>query len=140
MKKIALLSLAMILMVSSAKSQERPLTEPQQLGAIAGMAWACGANQTLKDYERIISQYFHNTSKTDSIEKDKKEQYVRQKILEYQNKTSFPSECNRILNMFNKQPILGFQLYEDGTLITTDKKMLLPRGVKQRNKNARRIY
>lgn len=140
MKKLRFLSLTILLIATSAHCQERPLTETQQLGAIAGMAWACGANKSLADYERIISQYFHNTSKTDSVEQDKKEQYVKQKILEYQNVINYPNKCNQILEMFNNQAILRFKLYDDGTLITTDKKMLLPRGAKQRNKNAKQIY
>lgn len=138
MKKNLILSLIWFLTIPPARAET--MSEAQQFGTLAGVALACGATTALYKYEEIVSRYFADTTPNETVEKELKRQYVRAKVDGYRNQKLQMSNCGNTLIRFTQMPLMQFQLFSDGSLKTPQGKYLLPRGQKQFNPAAQRIY
>lgn len=138
MIKKAMLSLVWFLTVPPAHAEK--MTEAQQFGMLAGVALACGSTTALYKYEEIASRYFANTTPNETVEKELKNQYVRTKVIGYREQKLKMSDCGSTLNRFMQMPLMQFKLFSDGSLQTPQGQYILPRGQRQFNPAAQKIY
>ena len=138
MMKNLFLFLTWVLTIPPAHAEK--MTEAQQFGMLAGVALACGSTTALYKYEEIVSRYFANTAPNETVEKELKNQYVRTKVVGYREQKLKMSDCGSTLNSFMRMPLMQFKLFSDGTLQTPQGQYILPRGQRQVNPAAQRIY
>ena len=123
----------------AASAQER-MTEPQQLGTLAGLAEACRLPE--KDvFEEIALNLVANKSLNDKDEDFSFKSYATAKAVAYKNQTTSPEmRCSEIARSFSKMPVFRFELYSDGTIRTNDGMFIYPRGKKAKDPAATKIY
>ena len=115
MKKIVFLIVMWILPVFGAKLSV--LEEAAQLGTIAGIAEACGAQKELENYELIAARLIANKSASVEAEKAGYRRYAEEKLRAKRDHKGSPKlTCGEILNRFRKMPIFKSVVYKDGSL------------------------
>ncbi|MCQ2914426.1 MAG: hypothetical protein MJ247_04455 [Alphaproteobacteria bacterium] len=131
---------ALIMFLALPARAEIQYSEAETLGGLAGMAAACGVGNNGAIFNKLAKRYLINSALSDRIEKAELENYKRAKYNGYVNTKNNLESCSEIVREFDKQEIFKFQVYSDGTLITTDGRILMPRNLKMRDPNAKRIY
>ena len=120
--RLFLLSLCFLVVGFTAHAQNvQKMSDAEQLGMMAGLATACGAEKKLEDFELISARLLANDSPTEESEKQKVWQYMRAKWDAMQRqKQEAPVPCNEILESFNKLPIFNSIVYKDGSVKLPD--------------------
>ena len=104
------------------------MTEAEQLGATAGLALACGAEQRLDDFELIASRILANKTKTLAEEKEQDRIYMETKLQTMRRHKRDPQmTCKEILDRFNKLRIFDSVVYSDGSVKLFDGTLLKPK-------------
>ncbi len=93
------------------------LEEAAQLGTLAGLASACGAQEKLNNYELIAARLIANKSTSEAQEKEGYRRYAEEKFRAMQEHQRTPKmTCGEILNRFQKMPLFKSVVYQDGSL------------------------
>lgn len=141
MKKLLVL-LCLIFPATAHAQRQTVMNEAEQLGLLAGLASACGADaHVLHDYEEIASRIIANKAPSQSVEDMLVKDYATAKARFYLNQIKSPEvSCGEVLSHFTQMPVFSFNLYDDGTLITNEGKYLYPRGQNGLKKGAALVY
>lgn len=121
--RLFLLSLCCFIFCFTVQAQNvQNMSDAEQLGMMAGLAAACGAEKKLEDFELISARLLANDSPTEESEKQKIWQYMKSKWDAMQRqKQDAPASCNEIIEHFNKLPIFNSIVYKDGSVQLPDK-------------------
>ena len=112
--------------IVEAKSPQH-MSEEEQLGTMAGLAFACGSKQKLEDFELIASRLLANKSSSDAEEKQKIRIYMQAKWQALQQqKSGSDVSCTEILEHFDKLPLFNSIVYRDGSVKLPDGKWSRP--------------
>lgn len=92
------------------------------LGAIAGVAKACGENaQKLDDYELIAVRLIANKANSAGQEKEGYRKYVQEKMKAERKQKNVPAmSCGEVLSRFENMPLFESVVYRDGSLKLSD--------------------
>lgn len=105
----------------------KTLTETQKLGITAGTAYACGADQRLKNYELIVSYILKNKSKDANMAQRQVKEYAQAKFDAYRMQRAIPNlSCSEVLYSFYNLPLLKSVVYKNGTIKLPDGKLIKP--------------
>lgn len=141
MKKFLIL-LCLILPADAYAQRQTVMNEAEQMGLLAGLASACGADaHVLHDYEEIASRIIANKAPSQAVEDMFVKDYARAKAQFYLKQIKAPEiSCGEVMTHFTQMPVFSFKLYDDGTLITNEGKYLYPRGQNGLKKGAAPVY
>ena len=93
------------------------LDEAAQLGTMAGLAQACGAQKKLDDYELIAARIIANKSGSIEAEQMGYRRYAEEKVNAAKIHLKSPKmSCSEIIHRFEKMPIFKSIVYKDGSL------------------------
>ena len=121
-----LLCLGMSVPVCHAQT-ERVYTEAEQMGTMAGLAYACGAKQKLKDFELIAAHILADKSATSDEAEKKLREFNTMKYRYMKKQKDAPRmSCKEILEHFDNMPIFQSTVYADGTVKMFDGTVLKP--------------
>ncbi|MBQ4472457.1 MAG: hypothetical protein II942_04375 [Alphaproteobacteria bacterium] len=121
-----LLSLGITASVCHAQT-DRVYTEAEQMGTLAGLAYACGSKQKLKDFELIAAHILADKSATSEEAEKKLQQFNKMKYRYMKKQKDSPRmSCKEVLEHFNNMPIFQSTVYADGTVKMFDGTILKP--------------
>ncbi len=128
LKKVFLLLLAGIVFpVSVNAASDLPQTEAQIMGTLAGAAWACGADKSLRNFEVISGNILLNKARTKKGQELAIEQYAEAKLNGYRAQKRLPKvKCDLVLERFEKQDIFNSTVMSDGSVKLPDGTWLYP--------------
>ena len=123
--------IALMLLSGQANASNRTavnMSLAEQLGTVAGLAYACDAGKSLEDYELISSRFLANTAETDEKEQQAYESYASSKLRAFKMHNEKPQmSCADILKRFKAMKIFKFVVYADGSIKTSEGKLLKPK-------------
>lgn len=130
MKKLPLiftLTLAFFPTSTPFAASDLPQTEAQIMGTLAGAAWACGADKSLRDFELIAGNILLNKAQTKTGQQLAIEQYAQAKLNGYRAQKRFPKlNCDIVIERFEKQDIFNSTVMSDGSVKLPDGSWLYP--------------
>ena len=117
-KSITILGLNLImLMTAGTANAVLPNSEAEIMGAIAGGAWACGAEEDMKTFELISGNILLNKATTREEQVKAIEAFALAKITAYRKQKRYPNiSCPDFLRDFRKMEIFNSTVYSDGSV------------------------
>lgn len=119
MKSVALLPFMVLAFCFSGSGANAilPNSEADLMGAMAGGAWACGAEKDMKTFELIAGNILLNKSATKEEQIKAIEDYSMAKLTAYRKQKTFPNiSCSAFLRDFRAMEIFNSTVYEDGSV------------------------
>jgi len=128
MRFILFILLCLLIAFEGQAQTTQTYSEAEQMGVMAGLAYACGSTQKLKDFELIATQILANKSTSDEETNQKLQQFATTKYRYMKRQKDSPRmSCKEVLEHFNNMPIFQSTVYSDGTIKMYDGTWLKPK-------------
>jgi hypothetical protein len=107
--------------LSASAQNVQKMSDAEQLGMMAGLAMACGADKKLEDFDLIASRLLANQSPTEQEEIRQVKVYTQAKWEALQReKRDHTVSCQEVLDSFQKLPLFNAIVYADGSVKLPD--------------------